>query len=129
MKPTPFSFFSPPLYTILYSSVSSSPSPVHLTSLSPITSMLFFFISLFRFSSLLSLFIVLTFHVAIFISSSFFFLATTSSFRAPNVHVTPPNVSTRISECGLDPEEFADTGDSMFLEVLIVTFNKGQIMH
>uniref|UniRef100_A0A8D8ZPC6 Uncharacterized protein n=1 Tax=Cacopsylla melanoneura TaxID=428564 RepID=A0A8D8ZPC6_9HEMI len=77
--------------------------------------MLFFLISLVRFSSFPSLFIVFTFHVAIFIMCSSFlplFLSFTS-----NLHGSPPNVSTRRSERGhiLSPENFIK-GPAMFLE-------------
>uniref|UniRef100_A0A8D8ZQU6 Uncharacterized protein n=1 Tax=Cacopsylla melanoneura TaxID=428564 RepID=A0A8D8ZQU6_9HEMI len=74
--------------------------------------MLFFLISLVRFSSFPSLFIVFTFHVAIFIMFLPLFLSFTS-----NLHGSPPNVSTRRSERGhiLSPENFIK-GPAMFLE-------------
>uniref|UniRef100_A0A8D9EEB1 Uncharacterized protein n=1 Tax=Cacopsylla melanoneura TaxID=428564 RepID=A0A8D9EEB1_9HEMI len=79
--------------------------------------MLFFFISLARFSSFPSLFIVFTFHVAIFIEGIFCLALLFLTPVTPTSHGSPPNVSTRRSERGhiLSPENFIK-GPAMFLE-------------
>uniref|UniRef100_A0A8D8ZMC4 Uncharacterized protein n=1 Tax=Cacopsylla melanoneura TaxID=428564 RepID=A0A8D8ZMC4_9HEMI len=96
----------------------TSPSPVQRTSLRPRISIFCFLISLSKFSSFPSLFIVLTFQVPIFkVGTSFFFFFFTPPSLEFNSHGNTANVSTRRSERGhiLSPENFIK-GPAMFLE-------------
>src|SRR5580692_12283251 len=111
---TPLSLCFRPEYITQYPSLSKSRSSVHLTSLTPTTFKLFFFISTFKFSNFPLQFIVLTFHVPIFIScvltACFLQLRCRPSSLAPSAPGCPegfnPGPSSHLNLLVVQPRSF-----------------------